>query len=326
MKRCLALFAVVALGGCVAPGAVGSVNEGIINGTTDTDDPAVVMVVAQVGTMGQASLCTGEVISPHVILTAAHCVSPATVGANAKFSVYIKPDLNSAVAGDFLAVQATQFNMSFDSMHPENGNDVGAVVLVSPLTITPVPYQREALPQTQVGQAARLVGYGITMASDTMGTTAGVRRQAPTTLAHLDDLFVGLQDGAHGICEGDSGGPAFMTINGVERIVGVTSFGFQNCPLTPPSGTPAGFEAGNDTRVDSYATSFIDPIVLQYDPPAKGPGATCTANTDCTPRMCQQTGVGKICVQGCDPAVATSCPAGTTCTAVDGSNICVAPN
>ena len=211
-------------------------------------------------------------------------------------------------------------------MNPQNGNDVGAVVVVDPLPITPVPYQRDPLPQTMVGQPARLVGYGITMASDTMGTTAGVRRQAPSTLAHLDNLFVGLQDGAHGICEGDSGGPAFMTVDGVERIVGVTSFGFQNCPLMPPSGTPPGFEAGNDTNIQTYAASFIDPLVLQYDPPAKGPGAMCTSNADCDPRMCVQTSVGKICEQSCDPAATPStCPAGTQCTNVDGDNICVVP-
>jgi hypothetical protein len=87
-----------------------------------------------------------------------------------------------------------------------------------------------------------------------------------------------------------------------------------------------GFEAGNDTRVDTYA-SFIDPWVLQFDPPAKKPGDMCTSDADCAPLSCQQTSVGKICEQQCDPAAAAgaagSCPAGTMCTDVDGSNLCV---
>jgi uncharacterized membrane protein YgcG len=193
--------------------------------------------------------------------------------------------------------------------------------------MAPLPYNRTALPQTMVGSPARIVGYGITDGSDTMGTTAGTRRTAPTTLAHLSDLFVGLQDGSHGICEGDSGGPAFMTLNGVETIVGVTSFGFTNCPLTADAQALAeGFEAGNDTRIDTYA-SFIDPWVLQFDPPPKKPGDMCTSDADCAPLSCQQTSVGKICVEPCDPTAvagaAGSCPAGTMCTDVDGTNICV---
>ena len=326
MKRSIGVLAILSLAACSAPVSIDSAQQPIINGTTDTGDPAVVMVIAQVGTMGQASLCTGEVISPHVVLTAAHCVSPATVGTGAVISVYTKPDLAGATQADLLPSKTTTYNMMFDSNNPQNGNDVGAVILVDPLSITPIPYQRDPLPQAQVGQPVRLVGYGITMASDTMGTTAGVRRQAPSTLAHLDDLFVGLQDGQHGICEGDSGGPAFQTIDGVERIVGVTSFGFQNCPLTPPAGTPTGFEAGNDTNVQTYASSFIDPLVQMYDPPPKAAGGMCNSNADCDPLMCVQTSVGKICEQSCDPAAMPStCPAGTQCTNVDGNNICIVP-
>jgi MYXO-CTERM domain-containing protein len=208
-------------------------------------------------------------------------------------------------------------------MNPQNGHDVGVIILNNPTTITPLPYNRTPIPTSMVGTAARLVGYGITSGSDTQGTSAGTRRQAPSTLAHLDSLFVGLQDGLHGICEGDSGGPAFMSFGGTERIIGVTSFGFTGCPLTPPSGTPAGYEAGNDTRIDMY-TSFIDPYVLMYDPPAKGPGDMCTSDAECDPRQCTQTSVGKICAQTCDPAAMPStCPSGTTCTDVDGTNLCV---
>ena len=266
-------------------------------------------------------MCTGEIISPHVVLTAAHCVDPATVGTGAKTIVFIGsmlPATGAPPPDQLLAVKETHFDSSFDENHPENGHDVGVVILVNPTTITPVPYNRTPMPQTMVGQAARLVGYGITSGSDTSGATAGTRREAPTTLANLDSLFVGLQDGQHGICEGDSGGPSFMKFDGVERIVGVTSFGFQNCPLTPPAGTPPGFEAGNDTRIDTYA-DFIDMYVNMSDPPAKHPGDLCNSDADCIPLQCVQTSVGKICEQSCGPNGTGSCPAGTTCTAVDGS-------
>jgi secreted trypsin-like serine protease len=315
------------LGGCGAPPAVGSVVSPIINGTDDTNDPAVVMVLAQVPGSMMASLCTGEVVSPHVVLTAAHCVDPAVVMAGAQFVVFIGQQLSqSSPNSDFLTVKETHFLDGFDGMSPQNGKDVGVVILANPTTIVPVPYNRTPLPASMVGSPVRLVGYGLNSGDDTQGTSAGTRREAPTKLAHLDDLFVGLGDGSHGICEGDSGGPAFMSFDGRERIVGVTSFGFTGCPLTVPAGTPAGYEAGNDTRLDTY-TDFIDKWVLMFDPPAKAPGDACSSDSDCTPRQCDQTSVGKICTQACDPAAMPStCPAGTTCTSVDGTTLCVPPN
>jgi secreted trypsin-like serine protease len=323
MKRfaALALFACAAA--CNTAPSVGERSAGIINGTTDTGDPGVVLVLAQVSqTMG--SLCTGEVISPHVVLTAAHCLDPdVLMTTTAKFAVFTGTTLSqSSPSSEFLTVKETHFDSAFDPQNPQNGHDVGVVILANPTTITPIPYNRVAMTQTMVGQAARFVGFGVTSGTDTMGTSAGTRRQAPTKLASLDDLLLGFQDAQHGICEGDSGGPALMTINGTEVIVGITSFGLQGCPLTSPQ---AGFQAGNDTRVDKYI-DFIDMWVTMFDPPAKGPGEQCSSDADCAPRSCQQTSVGKICVQNCDPAAMPStCPAGTQCTNVDGTNLCDAP-
>jgi secreted trypsin-like serine protease len=329
MKRFAGVMAAAACcAACVAPSSssppIGSASQAIINGVTDSNDDAVVMVLSQVPGSMNASLCTGEVVSPHVVLTAAHCVDPRTVGTGATTLVF--PDQTLSMTSQHLAAQATHFDPAFDPdpSTVANGHDVGVVILANPTTIAPVPYNRDPIPTTMVGSAARLVGYGITDAGDTTGMTAGTRRTAPTTLAHLDMLFVGLQDGAHGICEGDSGGPAFMTFNGTERIVGVTSFGFTGCPLTATAQEEmAGFEAGNDTRIDTFA-DFVDQWVLMFDPPPKGPGDMCTSDADCAPRTCEQTSVGKICAQSCDPAaMPATCPAGTTCTNVDGSNLCV---
>src|SRR6185312_11102710 len=63
-----------------------------------------------------------------------------------------------------------------------------------------------------------------------------------------------------------------------------------------------------------------------FDPPAKGPGDACTSDADCTPRTCEQTSVGKVCAQSCDPAaMPATCPANTTCMNVDGGNLCISP-
>jgi len=313
----VALFA-LAFAACTgAPPEVDSQVHSIINGTTDNDDPAVVLVAAQMPGSQSGSLCTGEIIAPHVVLTAAHCVSPATVGAGAKFVVFTGTVLDmTAPLTAFLPVLETHFDPQVDLNNITAGHDVGVVILKSPTTIAPLPYNRTPLPQSMVGQAARLVGYGITTASDSNGMTAGTRRQAPTKLDSFDALLLNFKDLQHNNCEGDSGGPAFMTMDGQERIVGVTSYGFPGCPTDSP---------GTDTRVDSYI-KFIDPFVLQYDPPPKNAGDACMSDADCFPRSCQTSRDSKYCAQPCDPAVPpTGCPMGTMCMSVDGATICAKP-
>ncbi len=328
MKRFIGLLAIFSFGACSSPASVGSTGEAIINGTDDTADPGVVMVISQkMGSM-EASLCTGEVISPHVVLTAAHCVDPAVIGTGATTYVFIGnvlPTMSAPPAGTIFAAETVQFDSMFDMNNPQNGFDVGLAILpaAQPLTITPVPYNQVALPSTMVNAPVRIIGYGITDGSDSMGTTAGTKRVAPTVIANITNLLVGLQDGMHGICEGDSGGPALAMFGSTEKIVGVTSFGPMGCPLTVPAGT--GFYAGNDTNIGTYA-SFINMYVNMYDPPAVGQGGACTSDTDCTPLSCVQSGNSKVCEPQCDPTVTPStCPAGTTCTDVDGSTVCVAP-
>ncbi|MDB4967224.1 MAG: Vitamin K-dependent protein [Myxococcales bacterium] len=300
---------------CTGAPPTGSQVHSIINGTTDNGDPAVIVVAAQVPGSQMGSLCTGEIISPHVVLTAAHCVSPDTVGAGAKFIVFTGAVLAQGAPNSmFLPVMETHYDTMFDLNNPTAGHDVGVVILTSPTTITPIKYNRTPLPQTMVGQAARLVGYGLTNPAD--NSTAGTRREAPTKLASFDSILLNFQDMQHNICEGDSGGPAFMMVDGEEKIVGITSYGYQNCPVSMP---------GTDTRVDAYA-KFIDPYVLQFDPPAKAGGDECTSDAECFPRSCQDSGGKKICVQTCDPATPPSgCPMGTMCMNVDNQNICAKP-
>lgn len=317
MKPLVALA--LAFAACSGVPPTGEATQPIINPdpTTDVADTGVVMVLSQTVGSTSGNLCSGEVISPHIVLTAAHCVDPAVVGSNVKFVVFTGDVLSmTAPRSDFLAVQETHYDTAFNQADPTQGHDIGIVVLKAPTTIAPIPFNRTALAQSVVGMPARIVGYGITSASDTMGTTAGTRRQAMTKINNVDPTLVGLADGSHTICEGDSGGPAFLSIGGRELIVGVSSFGYSGCPTSAP---------GVDTRVDQYL-SFIDPLVNMFDPPMLHGGDSCMKDSDCTPLLCQSTGAGKVCAQACDPgAMSSGCPMGTTCTSVDGTNLCMKP-
>src|SRR5205814_899918 len=92
------------------------VNRGaIVGGTKDTADPGVVLIFSQKPGSAQGGLCTGEVISPHVVLTAAHCLDPAVTGSGVQFSIFTGTDLN-AQANDnslWIDVASTDPNPDF---------------------------------------------------------------------------------------------------------------------------------------------------------------------------------------------------------------------
>src|SRR5690242_2690234 len=75
MHRCSAVLMLL-VAACVAPASepapkTKSSYQPIVGGTIDNGDPAVPAIYIGGG------LCTGTLISPHVILTAGHCISPA---------------------------------------------------------------------------------------------------------------------------------------------------------------------------------------------------------------------------------------------------------
>jgi secreted trypsin-like serine protease len=305
--------------GCSAGPAVGSVHEALIGGVTDEGDSAVVLIQAHVPGATVAHLCSGALVSPHVVLTAAHCVDPATVGEGASFLVF-----DSTIAGSGSlpsqshSVQASFYDLQFNpdkNVFPTAGHDVGVVILKAPLPQAPLRYNHAPVPSALIGQAARLVGYGVTSATDTSATTAGTRRQAPTRLSGVNTVRLDFEDGSHNICEGDSGGPAFMTVAGVDTVVGVTAYGDSNCSTSVP---------GSDTRIDTWA-SFIDGYVTQYDPPARSNlavGATCTSDLECASKICARISGTNFCAATCDPNTASSCPAGMVCASLDEDPLC----
>jgi V8-like Glu-specific endopeptidase len=253
--------------------------EPIIGGETDTGDPSVVAVYAQQVGATSGFLCTGSVIAPRIVLTAAHCVSESETGPNARFVVLTASDINKR-GGQQLAVKEVHANPRWSANNLPGGHDEGIVVLAQPTTLAPLPINRVTLAASAKGAAVRVVGYGLN--DGVAQTGAGTKRQAITKIGAVSSALIEVGDHRKGTCNGDSGGPAFMKLGGVETIVGTTSYGDETCS-----------EGGWDARVD-VDMDFIAPFLAD---------ASCTPA--CSGRACGADGCGGTCGD-CDASASCS--------------------
>jgi secreted trypsin-like serine protease len=219
--------------------AVATDEQSIIGGTVDTGDPCVLAVFAHAPGATSGSLCTCTVWGPRTCLTAAHCVSPAVVGSGLVFELLSGTTLT--LPG--IVASSTTFQPAWNPNNLFGGHDIGVVH-----TANPLPFPACARGAVNLSLPVRLVGYGSNQHDN---TGAGTKRQVTTNIVAANALLI--QDGNSNqqTCHGDSGGPAFQNINGVQTAVGVTSFGSDNSP------TSVCFGGGFHVRIDAD-TTFIN--------------------------------------------------------------------
>ncbi len=229
MKQRIALLAIsFLLAACQAPivideGSIAERHSAIVNGQVYNGHPSVGRLQ-----IGMGGLCTATLVGSKTVLTAAHCIK---VGSTHIFHIGGRT---------YSAAQAIQ-HPQYD--HNTVINDIGLVLLSSAPPIAP---SATAISNPSLGLEVTLIGYGVTSEN---GSDSGIKRLAKNTIAQMDStriVFLGSSGNTGNTCYGDSGGPAFATLNGHEVVVGVTSGG------SPPCGT-----SGVDTRVDAFQTWLV---------------------------------------------------------------------
>lgn len=239
----LSCVALVACSGGHSPDPTARSTVALVNGTLSPAERDAVVFIRANFTDSSFGDCTGTLLSPHVVVTAKHCVNMVQPGefvctgagtlvddgqGAGSFGAKVEPSrieiyTGTAPVGAAAAHALTSFTSeSSDTCH----DDIAVLVLDTPIQ-EPYPLIRMARP-TVVGETVRLVGYGTLNHNELIerreianvrvidvGRTDGVQDPNATTPART--LVVG---GATG-CNGDSGGPALAMDTGA--LTGVYS-------------------------------------------------------------------------------------------------------
>lgn len=223
--------------GAPADGDVGSFGAAIEGGEPDTEHSNVFALFAQ--QRRGISACTATLIAPNVLLTARHCVSntnhdEVVVCGQAEFGSVFDPEQLFASNPVQLEDARSPWFRGSEVRIPEEGDDTCGfdIALVRLSENVPANVAVPAIPRIDRhvtdGELYTAVGYGV----DLEGVQTG--RQV------LKDLRIDCEPGScsrrivpvsefvgeAGICNGDSGGPAFDTEG---KVVGVVSRGADDC-------------------------------------------------------------------------------------------------
>ena len=249
----------------------------VIGGVPDRTTSDIVVGLAPFNKLG-SPYCSGTLVDSNWVLTAAHCVTndDGSLGSWLSSSVV---GTSSGLNGD----SSRRSSIRAVAVHPNyRGSATGADIALIKVDSN-FGGARAALASTadvsaieSIFGVATTVGFGrVSQAGPTSSTALEVtttlwppsecRRQWPYTgSSHRDDFICSQGTLSRTVCNGDSGGPLFITLDNQRLLAGVLSFG---------SARACGYSFNVHARVtsfqaflDSYGIGKVTPVVPELPP------------------------------------------------------------
>jgi trypsin len=198
--------------------------HGLVGGAQEIADPKSQPEVMFVGSRG--SFCSGVIVAPDLVLTAAHCV---LAGADYKL-VELDAEKKPIVKDTLAMAHHPQFNLKTLLAHRATA-DVALLKLAEPRSVAPTMLLPPR-PRVATGERFVVRGYGTAIQNDHEAKTAATLRTATLVatgqpgnlqLRLLDPRTAGARDGL-GACTGDSGAPVYQDSAGARAVYGVVSW------------------------------------------------------------------------------------------------------
>ena len=245
----VSLFSAIVLGTSILTTPALAVVNGQQVPDPKADAPYVVSIWnSDTGDSKDASFeCTGTLIAPQIVLTAAHCTTLATpyfvkVGATA---------LRDNTA--FIAVsgvwQSDRYKPQISNKNPPT-NDIGLFKLTERFENIPFPTLASSVTAKKLNKYTKLkiFGWGYDQNrnfADLLRTSNLLLQDGSATKIWGKSFNIKSMISAgikikseniwSGACSGDSGGPLISNIDGINVLVGITSWGAENCSPKYPS-------------------------------------------------------------------------------------------
>jgi len=250
----LRALAWVGLAACAGPprddGSAASERAALTGSAPDATRSFVVALADSVPAQASVETCTGVLVAPRVVVTAAHCITNRDPSA---MQVLFGADSTSPDA-TLGAAQVIRYPTQAADF-ARAGMDLGVVVLAADAPVAPVPFAHRG--QGPTSGSALAVGYG----SADGGAASGARAATTVGIAGACDRLLRMGDGEHRACAGDSGGPLLVpAATGGEMAIAVMSFNEVGACGAPEFAV----------RLDAYA-DWLDAVV------AGRPDASCAS-------------------------------------------------